>query len=165
MFTIDVRGIDRLIAQLEQRKEDYQVAADSAIELARETILLRVYNGQLAEGGFNNYRDTKSIKRIGRYSKRWGNERKAGGLSTQTHNLSYTGRLYNNFIVKRTKSVNKKNIQFERTLEFTNRTVYKSKITYAQLADIQENYSGIGFQLTPTQFSRVMARFKQVARL
>ena len=161
MFTIDVRGIDRLIAQLEQRKEDYQVAADSAIELARETIINRAKLGQLVDG---SYRETRSIKRIGRYSERQGKFRRKIGLPTGVQTLSVTGRLYNNFIVKRTKSVNKKNIQFERTLEFTNRSVVGRDISYSELADIHER-NGVTFQLSPSQFIRVMARFKQVARL
>lgn len=165
MFTIDIRGIDRLIAQLEKRAEDYQVAVESATELARETILLRVYNGQLTEGGFGNMRMTKSNPPLDRYSQRWGKQRKKKGLSTKTHNLSYTGGLYRNFIIKKTKSINKKNLVFSRTLEFTNYRVAGSNITYAQLAKIQEDYTGIGFQLSPSQFTRVMARFKQVARL
>jgi hypothetical protein len=73
--------------------------------------------------------------------------------------------LHKNFIIKKTKSINKKNLTFARTIEFTNYKVRGKDITYADLAKIQEAKTGIGFQLSPSQLVRVMARFKQVARL
>lgn len=167
MFTLDVSGIERLIIQLEKRSEDYQFAVDSAVQYARKTILNRVKLGQLAEGGFGNYRMTRSTPPLGRYSKSWGNTRKKEGLSTNTHDLFFTGRLHKNFIIKKTKSVNKKNLTFSRSLEFTNYKVAgaKGRITYAELAAIQEAKTGIGFQLTQTQAVKTMEVFKRAARL
>jgi hypothetical protein len=168
MFTLDVRGIERLILQLEKRSEDYQFAVDSAAKYAHQTILRRVELGQLAEG-FGNYRMTKSTPTVGKYSKRWGNVRKKAGLSTNTHDLFFTGRLHKNFIIKKTKSVNKKNLTFSRTLEFTNYKVPRKKITYAELAAIQEDITkkgtGIGFQLSKTQLQNTIDVFKRAARL
>jgi hypothetical protein len=166
MFTLDVSGIERLILQLEKRSEDYQFAVDSAAKYAHETILRRVKLGQLADG-FGNYRMTKSTPTAGKYSKRWGNTRKKAGLSTNTHDLYFTGRLHKNFIIKKTKSVNKKNLTFSRTLEFTNYKVAgaKGRITYAELAAIQEINSGIGFQLSKTQLQNTIDVFKRAARL
>jgi hypothetical protein len=162
MFTLDVSGIERLILQLEKRSEDYQVAVDSAVELAQETILRRVKLGQLSDG---SYRVSNSSPLDGRYSDSWGSKRRIKPLSVNTHTLFFNGDLHKNFIIKKTKSVNKKNLTFARTIEFTNRQVRGKKITYAELAAIQEAKTGIGFQLSPSQLVRVMARFKQVARL
>jgi len=167
MFTIDIRGIDRLIAQLEKRAEDYQVAVESATELARDTILRRVKLGQLTDG---SYRVSNSFPLEGRYSQRQAKARrnyKGGALPIGTHNLYMSGNLHRNFIIKKTQSINKKNLVFSRTLEFTNYSVAgsKNRLTYAELAQIQEQNTGIGFQLSPSQFTRVMARFKQVAIL
>ena len=165
MFTLDVSGIERLILQLEKRSEDYQVAVDSAVELARETILNRVKIGQLTDG---TYRVSNSSPLDGRYSKSHARARrkyKDGARPTGIHNLFLSGNLHKNFIIKKTKSINKKNLTFARTIEFTNYKVQGKGITYAELAEIQEAKTGIGFQLSPSQLVRVMAKFKQVARL
>lgn len=167
MFTLDVSGIERLIIQLEKRSEDYQVAVDSAVELAQETILRRVKIGQLSDG---SYRVSNSSPLDGRYSESHAKKRrnyKDGARPTGIHNLFLSGGLHKNFVIKKTKSVNKKNLTFARTLEFTNFKVAgaKGRISYAELAAIQEKNTGIGFQLSPSQLVRVMARFKQVARL
>lgn len=161
MFTIDVRGIDRLILQLEQRKEDYQVAVDEAAKFARDTIINRAKLGQLVDG---SYRDTRSLRRIGRYSQRQGRFRRKTGLAVGVQTLNVTGNLYNNFIVQNGRSINKRNPIFERTVGFTNKNVTDREITYSELADIHER-NGVTFQLSPSQLIRVMARFKQVARL
>lgn len=167
MFTLDVSGIERLILQLEKRSEDYQAAVDSAVEFARETILNRVKLGQLSDG---SYRVSNSRPLDGRYSERQAKARRnyeGGARPTGIHNLYLSGNLHKNFIIKKTKSINKKNLTFARTIEFTNINVAgaKGRITYADLAKIQETKTGIGFQLSPSQLVRVMARFKQVARL
>lgn len=161
MFTIDVRGIDRLVAQLEQRKEDYQVAVDEAAKFARDTIINRARLGQLVDG---SYRETRSLKRIGRYSQRQGRFRRSVGIPTGVQTLSVTGALYRNFVVQNGRSINRKNPIFERTVGFTNQDVVGRNISYSELADIHEQ-NGVTFQLSPSQFIRVMARFKQVARL
>lgn len=163
MFTADLSGLNRLIAQLEQRKLDYQVALDEAVSLARETILNRVKNGQLVDG---TYRTSNSLfRRIpfreGRYSERQFKARTKRGLSIKQHDLYFTGNLYRNFVIDKRSS----NTLFVRNLGFTSRVVVGKTITYAELAQIQENKTGIGFQLSPSQLIRVMARFKQVARL
>lgn len=162
MFTLDVSGIDRLILQLEKRSEDYQVAVDSAVELAHETILKRVKIGQLTDG---SYRVSNSSPLDGRYSESWGKKRTRAGKSVKTHNLSFTGALHLNFVIKKEKSISKNNLKYSRTIGFTNDKVQGKDITYAQLAEIQEAKTGIRFQLSPSQLVRVMARFKQVARL
>lgn len=165
MFTLDVSGIERLILQLEKRSEDYQAAVDSAVELAHETILNRVKLGQLSDG---SYRVSNSIPLDGRYSERQAKARrnyKGGARPTGIHNLYLSGGLFKNFVIKKEKSVSKNNLKYSRTIGFTNDKVQGKDITYAQLAKIQETKTGIGFQLSPSQLVRVMARFKQVARL
>ena len=158
MFTADLSGLNRLIAQLEQRKLDYQVAMDDAVTLARTTILNRVQLGQLVDGG---YRVSNNPYQGSRYSERQFKARNKRGLSTKQHNLSFSGNLYRNFVIDRRGSNN----LFVRNLGFTSRVVTGKTITYAELAQIQEAKTGIGFQLSPSQLVRVMARFKQVARL
>jgi len=67
MFTADLSGLNRLIAQLEQRSLDYQEAIDSAVKLAQQTILNRVKLGQLVDGG---YRVSNNPYNGSRYSRR-----------------------------------------------------------------------------------------------
>lgn len=162
MFTLDVSGINNLILKLEKRSEDYQLAVDSAVELAYETIKNRVKLGQLTDG---SYRVSNSSPLNGRYSKSWGDKRARSGKSVKTHNLSFTGALHSNFVINERKSISKNNIKYSRSIGFTNEKVQGRDITYAQLAKIQESKTGVGFQLSPSQLVRVMARFKQVARL
>lgn len=162
MFTADLSGLNRLIEQLEQRKLDYQVALDDAVELARTTILNRVKLGQLVDGG---YRVSNNPYGGSRYSERQFNHRKKRGLPTSVHNLYATGELFNNFVIDKRQTASRNTTLFVRTLGFTNRIVRGKSITYSDLAQIQENKTGIGFQLSPSQLIRVMARFKQVARL
>lgn len=163
MFTADLSGLNRLIAQLEQRKLDYQVALDSAVDLAKSTILNRVNLGQLVDGSFrtssNPFRKVPFVQ--GRYSRRQFFARNKAGLSVKQHNLNFTGKLHKNFVIDKRDS----KTLFVRNLGFTSRIVTGKTITYAELAQIQEDKTGIGFQLSPSQLIRVMARFKQVARL
>jgi hypothetical protein len=119
--------------------------------------------GQLVDGSFrtsnNPFRKVPFVQ--GRYSRRQFFARNARGLSVKQHNLYFSGNLHRNLIIDRRNS----NMLFVRTLVFTSRIVTGKTITYAELAQIQENKTGIGFQLSPSQLIRVMARFKQVARL
>ena len=160
MFTADLSGLNRLIAQLEQRSFDYQVAIDEAVKLAQQTILNRVKLGQLVDG---SYRVSNNTYGGSRYSRRQFNARK--GKPTNTHNLYFSGNLHRNFVIDKGMPLNKGNRLFTRTLGFTNNLVKDRTITYSELAQIQEDKTGIGFQLSPSQLIRVMARFKQVARL
>ena len=162
MFTVDLSGLNRLIAQLEQRKLDYQVALDDAVDLARTTILNRVKLGQLVDGG---YRVSNNPYNGSRYGERQFNYRKKRGLPTSSHNLFVTGELFNNFVMDRRQAIAKTNNLFVRTVGFTNRFVRGKAITYSDLAQIHENNTGVGFQLSPSQLTRVIARFKQVAKL
>lgn len=162
MFTADLSGLNRLISQLEQRKLDYQVALDDAVDLARTTILNRVKLGQLVDGG---YRVSNNPYQGSRYSERQFRFRKKRSLPTSAHTLYVTGDLFNNFVVDKRVPVASTSNLFVRTLGFTNRNVRGKQITYSDLAQIQEAKTGIGFQLSPSQLIRVMARFKQVARL
>jgi len=158
MFTVDLSGLNRLIIQLEQRKLKYQVALDDAVELAKKTILNRVQLGQLVDGG---YRVSKKPFGGSRYSERQFIARTKEGLSTKQHNLNFSGNLHKNFVIDKRDS----KTLFVRNLGFTSRIVVRKRITYAELASIQEKNTGIGFQLSPSQMIRVMARFKQVAGL
>lgn len=158
MFNADLSGLNRLIAQLEQRSLDYQVALDSAVDLAKTTILNRVQLGQLVDGG---YRTSSNPYGGSRYSERQFKARNKRGLSTKQHNLNFSGNLHRNFVIDKRDS----KTLFVRNLGFTSRIVTGKTITYAELAQIQEAKTGIGFQLSPSQLVRVMARFKQVARL
>jgi hypothetical protein len=162
MFTADLSGLNRLIAQLEQRSLDYQVAIDEATKFAQQTILNRVKLGQLVDGG---YRVSNNPYNGSRYSRRQFNARKGVPLPTNSHNLYFSGTLHKNFVINNNMPLNKGNRLFTRTLGFTNNLVKDRTITYAELAQIQENKTGVGFQLSPSQLIRVMARFKQVARL
>lgn len=168
MLNIDVRGIDRIILKLEQRLLDYQNAVDVATDFARDTIIRRAKLGQLTDGSYmtstNPYRGSRYART--QYIRR---RRNSPSLSTLTHNLSFTGNLHKNFVVKRTKSINKKNITFSRTIEFNNTLVAGRRgrsysLTYAQLATIHEA-KGRMFSLSPSQMQRVIAKFKQTARL
>lgn len=161
MFNADLSGLNRLISQLEQRSLDYQEAIDSAVKLAQTTILNRVKLGQLVDGG---YRVSNNPYNGSRYSRRQFKAR-VGKAPTNTHNLYFSGDLHRNFVIDNNMPLNKGNKLFTRSLGFTNSLVKDRTITYAELARIQENKTGIGFQLSPSQLIRVIARFKQVARL
>jgi hypothetical protein len=130
---------------------------DEAVYLARRTILNRVQLGQLVDGG---YRVSNNPYQGSRYSRRQFNARN-GKAPTKIHTLNFSGNLHNNFVIDKRDS----KTLFVRNLGFTSRIVIGKTITYAELAQIQENKTGIGFQLSPSQLIRVMARFKQVARL
>ena len=162
MFTVDLSGLNRLIAQLEQRSVDYQNAIDEAVKYAQQTIKARVKLGQLVDGG---YRTSNNPYGGSRYSERQYRFRKAKGKPTGSHNLYVDGNLHNNFVITNGVSINKANKLYSRSLGFTNTLIKGKSITYADLANIQEAKTGIGFQLSPSQLVRVMARFKQVARL
>jgi hypothetical protein len=164
MFTVDLGGLERLIAQLENRSLAYQSAIDNAVEFARTTILNRVKLGQTVDG---TYRVSKRPYDGSRYSRRQFNFRKNNSrpLPTSSHNLFVTGALHKNFVISNSQTINKGNKSFVRQIGFTSSPVQGKNITYAQLANIQERNTGIGFQLSPSQMIRVMARFKQVAGL
>lgn len=157
MISVELKGIDSIIAKLEYRTVQYQEAVDDAIEFARDTILKRVEMGQLVDG---TYRTTQSKDRIDRYSESWGLQRRKEGKSTRVHNLKMDGSLYNNFVVGRKMVINKRNVRFNRTLLFTNKLIPNKTITYAELAQIQESKTGVGFALSPTQYSKMMSRLK-----
>lgn len=162
MFTVDLGGLQNLIAQLENRSLAYQLAIDNAVEFARTTILNRVKLGQTVDGA---YRVSKRPYNGSRYSRRQFNFRKDKALPTSSHNLFVTGELHKNFVISNSQAINKGNKLFVRSIGFTSSPVQGKNITYAQLANIQEKNTGIGFQLSPSQMIRVMARFKQVAGL
>jgi hypothetical protein len=164
MFNADLSGLNRLIAQLEQRSLDYQNAIDEAVKYAQQTIKARVKLGQLTDG---SYRVSNNPFGGSRYSERQFRFRKSQSpsLPTGIHNLYVSGNLDRNFVIGSGTSPNKANKLYTRSLGFTNTMVSGKKITYAELAQIQEAKTGIGFQLSPSQLIRVMARFKQVARL
>ena len=164
MFNVDLSGLNRLIAKLEQRSLNYQVALDEAVKFAQTTILNRVKLGQLVDGG---YRVSNNPYQGSRYSRRQFNTRRNNStpLTTNTHTLSFTGGLYRNFVIDNRLAPNKKNKLFVRSLGFTNNPVPNKNITYSQLAQIQEDKTGVGFQLSPSQLVRVVAKFKQSAGL
>ena len=162
MFTADLSGLSRLIAQLEQRSVDYQIALDSAVDLAQSTILNRVRLGQLVDG---SYRVSNTAFNGSRYSERQYKYRSKAGKPTGIHTLYVDGNLHKNFVVDKGQTIGKNNRLFVRKLGFTNNQVPNKDINYGELAAIQERKTGIGFQLSPSQLIRVMARFKQVARL
>lgn len=161
-FTVDLSGLNRLIAQLEQRSLDYQIAIDEATKYAQKTIRARVKLGQLVDG---SYRVSNNPYGGSRYSERQFKFRNKRGLTTNTHTLYVNGNLDRNFVINNGVPMSKGNKLFTRSLGFTNTLIKGKSITYADLANIQESKTGIGFQLSPAQLTRVMSRFKQVARL
>lgn len=160
MFTINIQGIQSLKTKLENKQVRYKLAADMAIDYAHETILRRVRAGQLVDGG---YRNTNSDRRTGRYSKRQADYRSDFGLSSVTHNLRVKGDLFENF--RRSIGKNSASGMYIRSLYFTNKLVDRPNrrypITYKRLANIQENNTGIGFNLSPAQMERVRQVFRQ----
>ena len=156
MLQIDIEGILKLQRRLEAKTLLYKEAIDDAIDYSREIILARVESGHNTDGTFRNTNTDKA--RVGRYSEWQGEYRKARGLSVNKHNLKVDGDLFDNF--KRTIGRSDLNKTYKRSLYFSRRTVNNRKITYKELADIQEKARKVAFKLSRNQARLVSERFK-----
>lgn len=92
---IDITDLHAVKDAIENTEDNLYGNLSSASSFATVTIRDRIERkGQTADG---RAMESKSAKKTGKYSRGWGNKRKAAGLRVDVVNLSFTGRTLKEF--------------------------------------------------------------------